>query len=95
MTSHSSLHYYLCIPQHSSFSALLDLVLNGTQTINSTLAPALLYPSAWLSRNAVHCGQKVTRLSDFENTIDRDYIQTLIDRDLLDVSKAFDSVSLP
>ena len=27
----------------------------------------LLYPFAWLPRRAKHHGQKVTRLSDFEN----------------------------
>ena len=28
----------------------------------------LFYPSAWLPRRAMHCGQKVTRLFDIENT---------------------------
>ena len=27
----------------------------------------LFYPSAWLPRRAMHCGQKVTRLFDIEN----------------------------
>ena len=30
----------------------------------------LFYPSAWLPRRAMHCGQKVTRLFDIENAVD-------------------------
>ena len=29
----------------------------------------LFYPSAWLPRRAMHCGQKVTRLFDIENVM--------------------------
>ena len=51
----------------------------------------LLYPFAWLPRRAKHHGQKVTRLSDFENTTIGGPVSSHFDEFLAGRSK-FDSV---
>ena len=54
----------------------------------------LLYPFAWLPRRAKHHGQKVTRLSDFENWMERPEFVDWLRRDSSDIFRAFYRVFL-